>query len=126
MSLKDYLAHQLRWARTYRVCRPGGYLAYGITHALVYSLALFWPRAWRPRPWAWWRPPWPCGAPWPVFPSATASRATCPLKPLWLLPLKDFLVLRPLAAELPGEPGHLERPALPGHPGRQAGAGVVR
>jgi ceramide glucosyltransferase len=39
MSLRDYLSHQLRWARTYRVCRPGGYLAYGITHALVYSLA---------------------------------------------------------------------------------------
>lgn len=40
MSFKDYLAHQLRWARTYRVCRPKGYLAYGITHALVFSLAL--------------------------------------------------------------------------------------
>jgi ceramide glucosyltransferase len=40
MSLSAYLAHQLRWARTYRVCRPGGYLAYGITHALVYSLAI--------------------------------------------------------------------------------------
>lgn len=34
---KDYLSHQLRWARTYRVCRPKGYLAYGITHALAYS-----------------------------------------------------------------------------------------
>jgi ceramide glucosyltransferase len=42
LSLRDYLLHQLRWARTYRVCRPGGYLAYGITHALVYSLALGW------------------------------------------------------------------------------------
>ncbi len=41
LSLRQYLAHQLRWARTYRVCRPGGYLAYGITHALVYSLACF-------------------------------------------------------------------------------------
>jgi ceramide glucosyltransferase len=40
MSFTDYLAHQLRWARTYRVCRPAGYLAYGITHALVYSLAI--------------------------------------------------------------------------------------
>jgi len=42
LSLKDYLLHQLRWARTYRVCRPKGYLGYGITHALVYSLALGW------------------------------------------------------------------------------------
>jgi ceramide glucosyltransferase len=40
LSLRDYLAHQLRWARTYRVCRPKGYFAYGITHALVFSLAL--------------------------------------------------------------------------------------
>jgi ceramide glucosyltransferase len=38
MSLKDYLLHQLRWTRTYRVCRPKGYLAYGITHTLVWSL----------------------------------------------------------------------------------------
>jgi ceramide glucosyltransferase len=39
MSLKDYLLHQLRWTRTCRVCRPKSYLAYGITHALVWSLA---------------------------------------------------------------------------------------
>jgi ceramide glucosyltransferase len=41
LSFRGYLAHQLRWARTYRVCRPGGYLAYGLTHALVWSLACF-------------------------------------------------------------------------------------
>lgn len=40
MSVREYLARQLRWSRTYRVCRPRGYLAFGITHALVYSLAL--------------------------------------------------------------------------------------
>lgn len=51
MSFKDYLAHQLRWARTYRVCRPRGYLAYGITHALVYSLAIL--LAAGLAPWAW-------------------------------------------------------------------------
>jgi len=50
LSLKDYLLHQLRWARTYRVCRPKGYLAYGITHALTYSLALGW--AANAAPWA--------------------------------------------------------------------------
>ncbi|MDI6854317.1 MAG: bacteriohopanetetrol glucosamine biosynthesis glycosyltransferase HpnI [Deltaproteobacteria bacterium] len=38
MTFPDYLLHQLRWTRTYRVCRPKGYLAYGITHALVWSL----------------------------------------------------------------------------------------
>jgi ceramide glucosyltransferase len=41
MGFKDFLKHQLRWARTYRVCRPRGYLAYGVTHALVYSAALY-------------------------------------------------------------------------------------
>jgi ceramide glucosyltransferase len=51
MSLAAYLAHQLRWARTYRVCRPGGYLAYGITHALVYSLVIL--AATGLAPWAW-------------------------------------------------------------------------
>jgi ceramide glucosyltransferase len=51
MTFKDYLAHQLRWARTYRVCRPGGYLAYGITHALVYSLVIL--LAAGLAPWAW-------------------------------------------------------------------------
>lgn len=42
MSLKDYVLHQLRWSRTYRVCRPKGYLAYGITHALVFALVGWW------------------------------------------------------------------------------------
>jgi ceramide glucosyltransferase len=51
MSFSAYLAHQLRWTRTYRVCRPGGYLAYGITHALVYSLAILFTTGFTP--WAW-------------------------------------------------------------------------
>jgi ceramide glucosyltransferase len=41
MSIPDYWAHQQRWTRTYRVCRPRGYFAYGITHALVFSLVLW-------------------------------------------------------------------------------------
>ena len=41
MSFRDYFLHQLRWTRTYRVCRPGGYLAYGVTHGLVFSLILW-------------------------------------------------------------------------------------
>jgi ceramide glucosyltransferase len=51
MNLAAYLDHQLRWARTYRVCRPGGYLAYGVSHALVYSLAIL--LATGLAPWAW-------------------------------------------------------------------------
>lgn len=91
MRFSAYLAHQLRWARTYRVCRPRGYLAYGITHALVYSFALL--LAAGLAPWAW-------GA----LLATCALRATLALVserlclrgdlPAWaflLLPLKDFL-----------------------------------
>jgi ceramide glucosyltransferase len=38
MSISDYVLHQLRWARTYRACRPKGFLGYGITHILPFSL----------------------------------------------------------------------------------------
>ena len=37
-TVAGYLAHQLRWTRTYRVCRPRGYFAYGITFALPWGL----------------------------------------------------------------------------------------
>lgn len=37
-TVAGYLAHQLRWARTYRVCRPRGYFAYGVTLALPWGL----------------------------------------------------------------------------------------
>lgn len=30
--------HQLRWARTYRICRPGGYAASVITHGTLWAL----------------------------------------------------------------------------------------
>jgi ceramide glucosyltransferase len=38
MSVTEYLLHQLRWARTYRACRPKGFLGYGITHVFTFSL----------------------------------------------------------------------------------------
>ena len=91
MSFRDYLAHQLRWARTYRVCRPAGYLAYGITHALVYSLVILLVSGLAP--WA-----WGLAAATLVLRGALAgfSQRRC-LKgelPLWafaLLPVKDLL-----------------------------------
>ena len=48
-TVKDYLARQLRWARTYRVCRPRGFLGYGITLALTWSLV-----AWGLGGLSWW------------------------------------------------------------------------
>jgi len=91
MSFSDYLSHQLRWVRTYRICRPAGYLAYGITHALVYSLAILLSAGLAP--WA-----WGLVAATLVLRGALAgfSERRC-LKgrlPLWafaLLPVKDLL-----------------------------------
>jgi ceramide glucosyltransferase len=91
MSCRDYLAHQLRWARTYRICRPAGYLAYGITHALVYSLAILLGAGLAP--WA-----WGLVAATLVLRGALAGfserRALNGALPLWafaLLPAKDLL-----------------------------------
>lgn len=38
MSVRDYLTHQIRWARTYRASRPKGFIGSGITH--LFPLAL--------------------------------------------------------------------------------------
>jgi len=36
-SLSEVFQHQLRWARTYRICRPGGYLASIVTHSTLWA-----------------------------------------------------------------------------------------
>lgn len=33
----EVFQHQLRWARTYRICRPGGYLASIVTHSTLWA-----------------------------------------------------------------------------------------
>ncbi len=40
MSVASHLTHQLRWARTYRASRPGGFFGYGITHIFAFALLL--------------------------------------------------------------------------------------
>jgi ceramide glucosyltransferase len=91
MSFTAYLAHQLRWARTYRVCRPGGYLAYGITHALIFSAALFLASG---------LAPWALGlllatlairGTLACFSERRALQGSLPWFFFLLLPLKDFL-----------------------------------
>jgi ceramide glucosyltransferase len=34
-------SHQVRWSRTIRVSRPGGYIGYAVTHATLWSLLAF-------------------------------------------------------------------------------------
>ena len=38
--------HQLRWSRTIRVSRPGGYFGYVVTHATCWALVAFAARQW--------------------------------------------------------------------------------
>src|SRR5580704_16178476 len=39
--------HQLRWSRTIRVSRPGGYYGYGVTHATMWALVALAAGHWR-------------------------------------------------------------------------------
>lgn len=39
LSLSDFFQHQLRWARTYKACRPNGYFASILTHGWFLSLS---------------------------------------------------------------------------------------
>jgi len=41
-TIGGFLAHQLRWARTYRVCRPWGFFGYGVTLVSTWSLLSWW------------------------------------------------------------------------------------
>lgn len=40
MRIDDHVTHQLRWARTYRACRPKGYWGYGVTYIVPLALLL--------------------------------------------------------------------------------------
>jgi ceramide glucosyltransferase len=40
MSMAGHLKHQIRWARTYRACRPKGFMGYGITYVFPISCLL--------------------------------------------------------------------------------------
>jgi ceramide glucosyltransferase len=91
MSFSAYLAHQLRWARTYRVCRPAGYLAYGITHALVYSLALLLVAGLAPWAWGLVAATLALRGTLAVFSERLCLKGELPPWAFALLPLKDLL-----------------------------------
>jgi len=91
MSFSAYLAHQLRWARTYRVCRPVGYLAYGITHALVYSLAILLVAGLAPWAWGLVAATLALRGTLAVFSERLCLKGELPPWAFALLPLKDLL-----------------------------------
>jgi ceramide glucosyltransferase len=90
-SFSAYLAHQLRWARTYRVCRPAGYLAYGITHALIYSLAILLVAGLAAWAWGLLAATLALRGTLAVFSERLCLKGDLPLWAFALLPLKDLL-----------------------------------
>jgi len=92
-SFRQFWEHQLRWARTMRVSRPGGYRGVGLSYGLAWAilLGIFAPQHW----WTWtlftaalglrMAVAWTVG--WATLRDLHVSRD------LWLLPFRDLLAL---------------------------------
>ena len=92
-SVRQFWQHQVRWARTMRVSRPGGYRGLALTYPLPWSILLV-----LLAPGAWWS--------WSLLIAAAIARASSAFsvgwltlrdrflfRDLWLLPLRDLLAL---------------------------------
>lgn len=102
-SLDEVAAHQLRWARTYRVCRPRGYLASVVTHTTLWATLYLLATGFSP-----------AGA--RVFAAALGIRLLAAggiahfalgvrriWRDLWLVPLKDLFISSIWAAAFLGQ-----------------------
>ena len=87
-----FWAHQLRWARTIRASRPGGYAGLLLTFTSPWAVAAF---LWQPRVWTGW-----------LLAAALLARFAMAIvstvfvlqdrggfRQLWLLPLRDFVAV---------------------------------
>ena len=92
-SFPEFWEHQIRWARTMRVSRPGGYAGLALTHPIAWSVLLVFVS-----PSIWWV--------WILLIAAFAARAASAFttgwltlqdrflfRDWWLLPLRDVLAL---------------------------------
>lgn len=91
-SSSEFFAHQLRWARTIRASRPGGYAGLLFTFTLPWALATV--ALSRGAGWAWW-----------LFGAAVMARGVMALvssrlvlretlsSSFWLLPVRDFIAV---------------------------------
>jgi len=98
---RDYFWHQLRWMRTYRICRPAGHAAFLVTQGLPWSLGFLFSTGLAPLGW------WVLGG-WLGLRMLTAtstwrSLAGTPAA-IWGLaaPLKDLLYLALWVSSLVG------------------------
>jgi len=101
-SLRQFLEHQLRWARTLRSARPWGYLGLALTFGLPWALLLL--AFSRGALWA-----------WSLFVAALATRSAVALvvgyrtlgdgqvaSDWWLLPMRDIIALAVWIASFAG------------------------
>ena len=124
-EFSDYLAHQLRWTRTYRVCRPAGYLAYGITHALVYSLAILLVAGLAPWAWGLVAATLVLRGVLAGFAERRSLKGGLPLWAFGLLPLKDLLAFGLWLASFLGSRVAWGGRSCPGDPRGQTVAPVM-
>ncbi|MBT9585669.1 glycosyltransferase [bacterium] len=102
MRLKEYLLHQLRWMRTYRISRPAGHFAFIVTQGTLWTTLLLLCQGWCLSSILalilWWRVRISCTAHnWAVF-GATQVKRWIP----WLI-LKDYFYLGLWALSLVGD-----------------------
>jgi len=92
-SFRAFWEHQIRWARTMRASRPGGYAGLALTYAIPWAILLL-----LAAPTAWWS--------WTLLVLALVARIASAistawltlhdsflLRDFWLLPLRDVLAL---------------------------------
>ena len=92
MKLKEYLLHQLRWMRTYRISRPGGHFSYIVTQGTLWVNLICLLAGWNWQSalalWIWWTVRIRCTLHnWKVFGAVDAARWIP-----WLI-LKDHFYL---------------------------------
>ena len=91
VSVRGYLAHQLRWGRTYRACRPGGYFMTVITRGTPFALLYLFAAGFAPAGWAVLAAELLLRYSQAVFIEARYVKAPGVMKYVWLLPLRDVL-----------------------------------
>jgi len=102
-SFSQFWEHQLRWGRTMRVSRPGGYLGLGIAYGLPWAILTL-----LIAPHVWWG--------WTILGAALTARIAVALgigcgilrdrqvkRDLWLVPLRDFVALATWAWSYAGD-----------------------
>jgi len=99
-TIREFFGHQLRWARTYRVCRPGGYFLTLLTRGMFFATALVLLNPGAPIAYRLW-------IGYLVLRLGTAAWLQAKLgefdsRHLWLLPVRDLLAVGIWAAAFLG------------------------